>query len=504
MQELINEINLFLSSNPIFKHIIVGLILLIIGLVAYLIITKLIVKLLSIISARSNLDFEDIIKDKQLFRGLGLIAGLTIIYFGVRLVYPDMDAFLDKYAIIKIALIILGIILISSFSYFFVKRIILKLVHYFTRKTKFDWDDVLREKGVFSSLAYFAPISIIYLGVLIFSKDLGTGLSSVIMNIALAGIVIVVILTLEKLIGAGQVIYNSLPIAKKRPINSYVQLAKIILYAVGAIVAGSFLFGKDPAGVFVGLGAFMAVILIIFRDTILSFVASVQISSYDVVRKGDWIEVPQFGANGTVIDMQLHLVRVQNFDKTIVTIPIHALVDNSFKNWRGMQESGGRRIMRSIYIDQTSVKFCNDKMLKKYENIQILKDYIQRKKTEVEEYNKNNSIDPNRTINGRQLTNIGTFRAYVFEYLHHHPRIREDMTFLVRQLDPTPEGLPIQIYVFTDTTVWGEYEGIQSDIFDHIISSVGEFDLKLFQNPTGNDFKNAFVEMSEGMSEEKN
>ena len=237
------------------------------------------------------------------------------------------------------------------------------------------------------------------------------------------------------------------------------------------------------------MGAMTAILLLVFKDSILGLVASIQLTSNDMVRIGDWIEMPKYGADGDVIDVTLHTVKVQNWDKTITTIPSYALISDSFKNWRGMAESGGRRIKRAIYIDLTSIKFCTSEMLDRFEKFQLITDYIRTRKAEITEYNQEHQVDTSELINGRNLTNVGTFRAYLVAYLHHHPKIHQDLTFLIRHLPPGEQGLPIEIYVFSNDQVWANYEAIQADIFDHIFSVVPMFDLRLFQNPTGADFQ---------------
>jgi miniconductance mechanosensitive channel len=238
-----------------------------------------------------------------------------------------------------------------------------------------------------------------------------------------------------------------------------------------------------------GIGAMTAVILLIFKDTILSFVAGIQITGYDLIHVGDWIEMPEYGADGDVIDIALHTVKVQNWDKTITVIPTHKLTENSFKNWRGMQQAGGRRIKRALYIDQNSVSACNDEMIERFSKINLIADYVQKKKEELEKHNRENKIDSSVKVNRRQMTNIGTFRAYAQAYLEKHSKINHSLTTMVRQLPPGPNGLPMEVYAFTNTTEWLAYESIQGDIFDHLLSVVPEFDLHIFQNPAGMDFR---------------
>ena len=258
----------------------------------------------------------------------------------------------------------------------------------------------------------------------------------------------------------------------------------MILNILGLIIFVAILIGRSPVYLLSGIGALTAVLLLVFKDTILSLVSSVQITSNDLFKIGDWVEAPQFGADGDVIDIALHSVKIQNWDKTISIIPTNKLIDSSFKNWRGMSDSGGRRIKRSIMIDMNSIKFCSDKMIEHYRKFNVISDYISRKLDEIEKHNSENNIDEDGLINGRSLTNIGTFRAYIEGYLRGHNKIHKEMTFLVRQLSPSPEGLPLEIYVFSNDTDWINYEAIQSDIFDHLLAVLNEFDLKVFQNPT--------------------
>ena len=270
--------------------------------------------------------------------------------------------------------------------------------------------------------------------------------------------------------------------------KSYLQVLKLIVNLFGIIIFVAVLSGNSPFYLLSGIGALTAVLMLIFKDTILSLVSSIQISSNDLFKVGDWVEAPQFGADGDVVDIALHTIKIQNWDKTISIIPTHKLVDSSFKNWRGMSDSGGRRIKRSIKIDMNSIKFCSEEMIEKYKNIKILREYINNKVKEINEHNEENNISIDAQINGRSLTNIGTFRAYIESYLKNNSNIHDGMTFLVRQLSPQSDGVPIEIYVFSNDTNWVNYESIQSDIFDHLLAIISEFDLRVFQNPTGKDF----------------
>lgn len=376
-----------------------------------------------------------------------------------------------------------GVVVVALLSYFISKRVLVRLLRFAAKKTRSSWDDVLVEEGVFGHLPYLAPAAVFYLGAHLFPVMF----LEPIHRITTAYIAVNVVILIDKLLNTGLVIYRRYPISKERPIKGYIQIIKIFLYVIGGIVVISLLIDQSPWAFLGGLGALTAVLLLIFRDTILSFVASIQISSNDMVRVGDWIEMPKYAADGDVIEMALNTVKIQNFDKTITTIPTYKLVEDSFKNWRGMQASGGRRIARSMFIDQSSVRFIDEEMVDRFKKIEVLKPYLESKEEELAEYHEEKGIDMSEILNGRRLTNIGTFRAYVVAYLKNHPRVRDDMTFLVRLLAPTPEGIPLQMYLFTNTTAWVEYEAIQSDIFDHLLAAISEFDLKVFQKPTGQD-----------------
>jgi len=380
--------------------------------------------------------------------------------------------------------LIVGLSLVCFVSYYAIRRYLIQGLHYIFHRTEYKWDDILIEKGVFNHLAYLAPAIILYYGTHLFPSITGPA-----QRIIGAYIFINIILWLGKLLTAVEAIYNTFPISKKYTIKGYIQTLKIIFYILGLIIAISLIIDQSPWVLLSGIGAITAVLIFVFKDTILSFVASIQILMNDMVRVGDWIEMPKYGADGSVIDMALHTVKVQNWDKTITTIPTYKLIEDSFKNWRGMSDSGGRRIKRSILIDQTSIRFCDDEMIEKFEKIQILAEYVRRKKAELDAYNKEHGIDTSQVVNGRRMTNIGTFRAYVIAYLRKHPKIRQDLTFLVRQLAPTPEGLPLEIYVFSNDIVWANYEAIQADIFDHILAVVPEFGIKVFQKPSGYDLE---------------
>ena len=380
--------------------------------------------------------------------------------------------------------------LIAWLSIFVARRYLLRLLERWIRRTEFEWDDALLEQKVLKRASLFAPILVLYFG-LSLVPFVPADLEATIGRICLALLVLTGLLTTNSVLSAVNQIYTRYPISRGRPIKGYLQIVAIFAWVLGLALMVAIVIDRSPLVFLTGIGAMTAVLLLIFRDTILSFVASIQIVSNDMVRIGDWIEMPKYGADGDVIDIALHTIKVQNFDKTITTIPTYKLIDDSFKNWRGMQQSGGRRIKRSLNIDMTTIRFLDESDIARFSRFALLKDYMSAKTTELEEYNRKHVTDPSVIANGRRLTNIGTFRAYVSAYLQQQPKIHtNEMTFLIRQLQPGPEGLPLEIYVFTTTTGWIAYEGIQADILDHILAIVPEFGLRVFQQPTGQDFAN--------------
>ncbi|MEM9501705.1 MAG: mechanosensitive ion channel family protein [Pseudomonadota bacterium] len=340
-------------------------------------------------------------------------------------------------------------------------------------------------------LATVVPLLIVSRGIVLV-PNLPDELTVVITNVAQALIVLSVAMAIVKALTYANELYERQPRSRNRPIKGFVQVIKIVVLCGAAIIMISALIDQSPLLLLSGLGAITAVLLLVFKDTILSLVASVQLTTNDMLRVGDWIEMPGMNADGDVIDISLHTVKVQNFDKTITYIPTHRLVSDSYRNWRGMSESGGRRIKRSVQLDQNSVRFLTDKEVVELEKFRILKPYLTAKKDEITEWNAKELSGDDALVNARRLTNIGTLRAYINAYLKWHPRIGNEFTLLVRQLPPGPLGLPIELYCFTDTTSWGEYEAIQADIFDHLIAIAPEFGLRLFQEPSGMDFGEAF------------
>lgn len=353
-------------------------------------------------------------------------------------------------------------------------------------KSAATWDDIIARHGVFKRAAHLLPALLIYAGAP-FVPQLADSLVAILRNVAIAYAAIMAVLAVSAALTAANAIYEQRPDAREKPIKGYIQLAQIALFGLGGILVVSALLDRSPLILLSGFGALTAVLLLVFKDTILSLVASVQLSSLDMVRVGDWIEMPQYNADGDVIDVELHTIRVQNWDKTITTIPTHKLISDSFRNWRGMSDSGGRRIKRAIHIDVGSVRFLTPDEVNHFRRFALIKDYIDDKQLELKAYNEGLAVPTDDDVNLRRLTNVGTLRAYIYRYLKYHPKIHKDMTLLVRQLSSGAAGLPIEIYCFTNTTAWNEYEGIQADIFDHLFAILPEFGLRAFQQPSGAD-----------------
>ncbi len=387
--------------------------------------------------------------------------------------------------VLGVAALLLGAVVVDLL----VKGILVRGVQTMARKSSATWDDVLLEHKVFSRLAQIVPGIIVYIGIP-FIPDLPDAVVQLTRNVAAGYMVLMVTMSLSALLGAGSAIYSRLPIAKERPLKGFVQLVQIAVWVFGAVMIIAAVLDRSPLLLLSGLGAMTAILLLVFKDTILSLVASVQLTAQDMVRVGDWIEVPRFGADGDVVDVQLHTIKVQNWDKTITTIPTHRLISDSFKNWRGMSQAGARRIKRAIHLDVSSIRFQSTAEVEHFKRFALLKDYIAYKEKELADYNASLDLEVDDAVNTRRLTNIGSFRAYAANYLQNHPRIHKGRTLMVRQLPPGPEGLPLEIYCFTNTTVWTEYEDIQADIFDHLLAIVPDFGLRLFQKPAGSDLAN--------------
>ena len=369
------------------------------------------------------------------------------------------------------------------------KRVLVGTVRAFAKRSSVTWDDALVTHNVFGRLVQVVPALIVFVGAP-FVPGLPEGVIQLMRNVAMGYMVLMLTLALTAMLSAANTIYAASPVAKDRPLKGFVQLMQIVVWIFGGVMIIAAVLDRSPLLLLSGFGAMTAILLLVFKDTILSLVASVQLTAQDMVRVGDWIEMPQFGADGDVVDVQLHTVKVQNWDKTITTIPTHRLITDSFKNWRGMSQTGARRIKRAIFVDVSSIRFQTQDEVDHFTRFALLKGYIENKEQELADYNEGLATDVDAEVNRRRLTNVGTFRAYAYNYLKNHPKIHEGMTLIVRQLGPGPEGLPLEIYCFTNTTEWAVYEDIQSDIFDHLLAIVPEFGLRLYQKPAGSDLAN--------------
>ncbi len=383
--------------------------------------------------------------------------------------------------------VIIILLVACVLGYWLTNRFVVDLVHRIVKSTKNKYDDFLLEKKVFNKLAQITPALIVNLTIP-HIIDEAPRLAEFLSELAQLWIIAVLLMTFSAFLDALNEIYQHSKIAKNRSIKGYIQLVKVIASIVGIFaVMAVFIEGFQISRVFAGLGAMAAVLMLVFRDTILSLVASIQIGANDMVRLGDWIVLPKYGADGEVTEITLNTIKIQNWDKTISTVPVYALVSDSFQNWRGMSDSGGRRIKRSINIDMKSVKFATPELLDKLSRFYLLNEYITDKEKELKKRNQSLNLKENLVVNSSRQTNLGIFRKYLEAYLHHLPTIHDDMTFLVRQLQPTEKGIPMEIYVFSKRQEWAVYESIQADIFDHVLAIINEFELRIFQNPTGDD-----------------
>ncbi|OCW98660.1 mechanosensitive ion channel family protein [Alishewanella sp. HH-ZS] len=385
----------------------------------------------------------------------------------------------------------LGLVILLSLSWlanFIVKHILLRSVFKLLGLQKSQCEQRGLDFSFISRLANVVPALVI--STLIHKIPLlPTLLVQVVVNVTNAFVVLTIAMALSKLLTLVNSLYSRREDAKSKPIKGYIQLLKIVIYAVAVILMIAALFDRSPLILLSGLGAMAAVLMLIFQDTLLSLVASVQISSNDVIRVGDWVEMPQLNADGDVIDIALHTVKIQNWDRTITTIPTRRFMTDPFKNWRGMQQSGGRRIKRSVQLDQQSVRFLTADEINRLKRFRLLKQYLDEKEAEIRAWNQQLAEQGQEPVNTRRITNLGTFRAYVLRYLQSHAGIHQGMIQMVRQLAPSADGLPLEIYCFTNTTAWVNYEGIQSDIFDHLLAILPEFGLQVYQHPSGMDMR---------------
>lgn len=383
------------------------------------------------------------------------------------------------------AIDVLLVLILAALVYFITKRIVVSLIQKLIVKTKSKLDDILVERKVFERLSLLAPSIVIY-KLIPFALAPYPAFADVAAVAVSLYAVLVATLAIDSAIGAFLAIYHTFPVAKRIPVQNFGQVARLLLYFVALILVISLIIGESPLKLFAGLGAMTAVLMLVFKDPILGFVAGLQLSYNKMVNLGDWVDIPQHKASGDILEIGLTTVKVQNFDNTITTVPTQALINESFKNWRGMQESGGRRIKRALYVDIGSIGFCDEERLARYSKVEFIKEYIDMKQQELDTHNA--KLDLNKSlVNGRRITNIGTFRAYILAYLKNHPLINQRLTLLVRQLETVDSGVPIEIYAFSADKNWVNYEALQADIFDHLFAVAREFDLQLFQRPSGND-----------------
>jgi miniconductance mechanosensitive channel len=420
---------------------------------------------------------------------------MKALYLLLHKIFLEMD-FLEMYAQLSAVLLtFLAIVLVAMVVHWITQILVIKIIHRFVEKTKTEWDDYLLKRKVFQSASHLTSALVFYYSCN-YSEILEvTSFMSTLTNIYF---VIIFVKVASGVLNASNDIYLTTPYAATRSIKGYIQLGMIVVYFIAGILIIAFIFKKSPMGLLTGLSAIAAVLMFVFKDPILGLVASIQLSANHMLKPGDWIEVPKHNANGTVVDISLTTVKVQNGDKTISTIPTYSLVTDSFLNWSGMEESDGRRIMRSIKIDMKSVRFCDDQMIDRFQRFRLIKDYIVEKQQEITEYNKNLGIEDDSVSNDHRQTNLGIFRKYLEEYLKNNPDINKEMTFLVRHLQPSETGIPIEIYVFSKKKQVNDYESLQADIFDHILAILPEFDLRVFQSPSGNDIQDLSEKLSAG------
>ncbi|MGB6038161.1 MAG: mechanosensitive ion channel domain-containing protein [Cryomorphaceae bacterium] len=402
--------------------------------------------------------------------------------------HENMGVDIAMTQLFKMIILLVVMVFAAIILWWIGQQMINRLLEKVIRKTNTDWDDVLMEQGVFRKLGHIVPAAVVSeLSPIVFS-DYPAAIPAI-EQVTDAFVMLVVIRVVVSFIGAMSIFLHRSPKFKDKPIASFTQLAKIIVWSIGGIALFGIVLGKNPLTIFTALGAVSAVLILVFKDTILGFMASIQLTINDMVRIGDWVSVPQYGADGDVIEINLTTVKVANWDKTISTVPTYSFVSDSFKNWRGMQESGGRRIKRAINLKISRVKFCDQEMLNRFSKIGLVKDYISQRQKEIDTYNSEKLIDTKSSVvNGRRMTNIGILRAYILNYIKQNPNINQDMTCMVRQLEATEKGVPLEVYCFSAIQAWVDYERIQSDMFDHILAAVSQFDLEVFENPAGSDW----------------
>ncbi len=381
------------------------------------------------------------------------------------------------------------ILLIALLADAVCRHFILRAVAHLVKKTKATWDDVMFDHKVMVRFSRMVIPVVFYLFLPLVYTDSESSLLQFVLRITLACLLLAFFSFVDAVLKAAYVIYSDKEQFRNRPLKGLLQTLQVILWFVGAIAIVAILIGKSPWALLTGLGASAAILMLVFKDSIMGFVSGVQLSANDMLKVGDWIKMPKYEADGVVTEVTLATVKVRNWDNTITTIPPYMLVSDSFQNWQAMSESGGRRIKRSINIDMTSVRFCTDEMLERYHRIDLLRPYLDRMDEELRRYNEEHNIDPTVPVNGRRQTNLGVFRAYLTAYLRSLPYVNQELHCMVRQLQPTDRGIPIELYFFSSIKEWVPYEGVQSDVFDHVLAIIPEFDLRVFQSPTGYDMQ---------------
>ncbi|WP_099462866.1 mechanosensitive ion channel family protein [Parabacteroides provencensis] len=388
-------------------------------------------------------------------------------------------------------IVLLFIILITIAIDYTCRYIFLGMFKKLAKRTKNQWDDLIMERKIINKMMHIIPAILVYILVpFAFPPEEFPKLLIFLQKVCAIYIIAVSLRFISASLNVIHEIYNQKETFKDKPLKGFIQIIQVTIFFIGFIFIISILINKSPVTLFAGLGASAAILMLVFKDTILGFVAGIQLSANDMLRAGDWITMDKYGANGTVIEVTLNAVKVKNFDNTITTIPPYALVTDAFQNWRGMSESPGRRIKRSINIDMNSVCFCNQEMLDKFRKISLITDYIDGKEEELHHYNEEHHIDNSIWVNGRRQTNLGVFRAYLVRYLQSLPDVNKELTYMVRHLQPTETGIPIELYFFSSIKDWVPYEGVQADVFDHILAVIPEFGLSVFQNVSGSDLRN--------------
>lgn len=402
----------------------------------------------------------------------------------------DQQAY-DQHGVFWTAGMFLVLVLASFLIWMISRFIMVQILNVLVDKTRTHWDDYLVKNKFFRALAQLVPLMFMeyFLSIVFYRYPKMHGFTN---KLVMVWIIIVSIITINRFLSTIRDILMENEKYRDKPIQSYFQVAKIISTGILLIVMLSLLTGKSPVFFLTSIGALSAIMLLVFRDTILGFVGSLQLSANDMIRIGDWVTMDKYGADGDVEEINLATVKVRNFDKTITTIPTYSFISDSFKNWRGMQESDGRRIKRSIRINIDTVKFADDMLIERLKNILVLREFITNRQEEIRKYNEDNGFVGENAVNGRRQTNLGIFRKYIQYYLKHKVEINQEMTLIVRQLEPTDTGIPLEIYCFTKTKEWEAYEAIVSDIFDHILAMVRQFELQIFEQPSGRDMREAF------------